>query len=561
MTHRPSIPYRFGALILGLLWIGVSITATAEDRVTKQTALVPKGDASTLRLLSQSQYADSIAAIFGPSVLPNVRFAPVQRVDGLLSAGARTAGITAGSLEPMLRSAEDVALRVVDVEHRDRLLPCRPASTTRRDDACAGMFLSRAARLIYRRDIDASESQRLTSLAGDMADRSKDFHLGIASVLAYMLSSPDFLYVRESFEEDPRAPLQWRLDAASRASKLSFFLWNSGPDEALLRAAARGELFDKRGIDRQVRRMLASDRVQQGARAFFSDMLVVEGFDLIAKDPTIYPAFTSRVVGQAREQLLRTVIDHVVTRDLDYRDLFVTRKTFMSRDLAAIYQVPVSVAPNQWVDYEFPEGSPRTGVLTLAGFLARYAHPGRTSPTNRGRGLRETLLCQRVPDPPPNVNFSLFEDQEHRFKTARARLSAHATNPVCAACHRLTDPIGLVLENFDGAGQFRETEEGELIDNSGSVGGSPVKGAAQLGEALRRDPAVPSCVVKRLYAFGMGRKLSENDDDVLARLREDFAKEGYRYRELLRAIATRDEFFNVDASVKSLPRQEVARVD
>lgn len=540
---------------------GLALLAAVSVGATPLGASDDRAETSTLRLLSQSQYVDSIVSIFGPSVLSNVRFAPVPRVDGLLSAGARTAGVTSGALEPMFRSAEDIALRVVDMEQRDRLIPCRPRSAERRDDDCAERFLAQAARLIYRRDVEEVETRRLTKFAGDAADRAEDFYLGIGAALAYMLSSPDFLYVRESFEPDPQRPGSWRLDGASRASRLSFFLWNSGPDDALLRAAAAGELHDRRGIERQVRRMLASDRVQHGARAFFADMLVLEGFDLVAKDPIIYPAFTHRVVGQAREQLLRTVVDHVVVRDLDYRDLFTTRKTFMSRDLAAIYQVPVSVGPNQWVDYEFPEGGARGGVLTLAGFLARYSHPGRTSPTNRGRGLRETMLCQRVPDPPPNVNFSLFEDHEHRFKTARARLDAHATNPVCAACHRLTDPIGLVLENFDGAGQYRETEEGELIDNSGWVGRTAVKGASALGEALRLDPAVPSCVVKRLYAFGVGRKLSEQDAETISRLGNEFARKGYRYRELLQTIATSEEFFSGETSMKALPRQEVARVN
>jgi hypothetical protein len=254
-------------------------------------------------------------------------------------------------------------------------------------------------------------------------------------------------------------------------------------------------------------------------------------------------------------------VDHSVTRDLDYRDLFITRKTFMSRDLAVIYQVPVSVAPDQWVEYEFPEGSPRAGVLTLAGFLARYSHPGRTSPTNRGRGLRETLLCQRVPDPPPNVNFSLFEDEEHQFKTARERLDAHATNPVCAACHRLTDPIGLVLEYFDGAGQYRETENGAFIDTSGKVAGMLVNNANELGEALKGDSAVSSCVVKRLLAFGAGRKVTTADQPMISRLGTQFVDSGYRFKELLRLIATSDEFFSTDSPTPPLPRQEVARVN
>src|SRR5262249_38157511 len=148
-----------------------------------------------------------------------------------------------------------------------------------------------------------------------------------------------------------------------------------------------------------------------------------------------------------------TIVDHLLTRKGDYRDLFTTRRAFISPNLALLYQLP---AASEWQAVEFPEGSPRVGLLTQISFLASHAHAGRSSATRRGKALRELLLCQPVPTPPANVDFSILEDPKSHYPTARARVDAHLQNPVCAGCHKITDPIGLALENFDGAGQYRK---------------------------------------------------------------------------------------------------------
>src|SRR5262249_13531248 len=160
------------------------------------------------------------------------------------------------------------------------------------------------------------------------------------------------------------------------------------------------------------------------------------------------------------------------------------RRTFLSSELGALYKLPVNAGSIGWVPYEFPAGDPRAGILTQIGFLAQYAHPGRSSPTRRGRAIREVLLCQKVPDPPRNVDFSNFENPANPLPTARERLTRHQENPVCAGCHRVTDPVGLGLENFDGAGQFRATERDAKIDPSGVLDGEKFADAAGLGKAV-----------------------------------------------------------------------------
>lgn len=518
------------------------ITSNNEEPAT-QDAL------PSMRLMSQSQYQNTVAAIFGGHIVTNVRFSPVQRIDGLVAIGARPNVMTIGALEPLDNSARMLAKQVVSEANRDLLIPCRPIGLDIRDDVCAEAFLVQVGRLLYRRPLKNTELENLVDIAGMSIGEAGDFYYGLSVALTYMLMSPKFLYIPEIVEVDPLQLGNWRLDGYSKASRLSFFLWDAAPDRALLDAAERGDLHTTEGLNRQVERLLASPRLEQGVRAFFDDMLVAEGFDFLAKDPIIYPAFTSKVVTEAREQLFRTIIDHLIEREDDYRDLFVTRRTFMSRDLAAVYRVPVNAGPDEWVPYEFSEQEHRGGLLTLVGFLARYSHPGMTSPTNRGRGLRETLLCQHVPDPPPNVNFSLFENPTAELRTARQRLDAHNTDPICAGCHKLTDPLGLVLESFDGAGQYRETEYGAPIDTSGEINRVAVSDAVDLGEVLRDDPALTSCLVSRLYSYGTAQKLGRNHRQFLDYLESKFKNDDYRFLGLLRTIASSNAFYAMKADI------------
>jgi hypothetical protein len=333
-----------------------------------------------------------------------------------------------------------------------------------------------------------------------------------------------------------------RLDGPSYATRLSLLLWNSGPDDELIRSAESGELQTPAGRARQVDRMLSSARLETGVRAFFDDMLAFDDLASLSKDARIYPTFSGVTLQDAREQTLRTIVDQLVRKKLDYRDLFTTRDTFISPPLAAVMQVP---APPGWSPYTSPEGSPRVGLLTQISFLSGHAHPGRSSPTLRGKALRELLLCQTVPRPPPNVDFSIIENPNSTLKTARERLTAHRSNPVCAGCHKLTDPIGLALENFDGAGQFREAERGAPIDASGSLDGRDFSDSIGLGQALHDHPSLPTCLVRRVYSYAIGSPVPASDKSALPQLTAHFAQVGYRFPDLLRSIALSPGFSEV----------------
>ena len=535
------------------------IFGLASDAATQPQSTTPAGQQSTepttsggpatARLINSDQYANAIADIFGPDISGTARFPPTRRTDGLVALGASTAAVTPGSLEMFDSSARDIAARVVDEQHRGVLISCKPADPRKPDDACARRFLGSVGKLLFRRPLTLQELDIHAGAAQRASESLHDFYAGLGSALSGMLIAPQFLYFIERSEPDPDKPGSLRLDGYSRAIRLSLLFWNAPPDGELLRAAEAGELYTEKGLDRQVERMIASSRFENGVRAFFDDWMIMEDFALLAKDPVLYPAFNLKVATEAKEQTLRIIINELVTKNGDYRELFTTRSTFLTQSLGAIYRVPVSAAgPSDWASYELPEHDPRAGLLTQAGFLAVHAHAGRSSPTRRGKALREIFMCQKVPDPPPNVSFDIFEDPNAKRPTARDRAQAHSTDEVCAGCHKVTDPIGLALENFDGAAQYREREGGAVIDASGNLDGVAYGDARGLAKAVHDNANVASCVVKRLYSYGVGRKLSKDDRPLLKYFDQRFASADYRFTELLRTVATSNAFYAVAES-------------
>ncbi len=501
-----------------------------------------------MRRLTDEQYVNAITDVFGPHIKAESHADPLARTDGLIAIGARTARITPTGFERYYAQARTIAERVVSPENRTSMFPCAPADATAADEACARLYFTKIGRLLYRRPLTPDELQTPIDAAAEATRVSGDFYRGIAVGLAGMLTTTKFLFVIDSTEPDPDRPGEERLTTFAKAARLSFLLWNTTPDDVLLTAAENGELHTEEGLKRQVDRMMASHRLDTGVRAFFQDFLMFDQYETLEKDSIIYPAFTIQVAEDAKEQVLRTIVDHLILRDQDYRGLYTTRKTFITGALARIYRVPTKrPADGAWIPFEFPEDDPRAGILTQVGFSALASHPGRSSPTLRGKAIREAILCQKVPDPPGDVDFSLFEDPNSPNKTARERLTAHNMEPACAGCHRITDPIGLALENLDGIGQLRSTENGVLIDASGDLDGTPFADAAGLGEAVSTNPATTSCITQRLASYALGRSLGAPDRALLNYLEDSFATDGYSFPALLRRIASSDALFAVSA--------------
>lgn len=500
--------------------------------------------------MTTEQYLNTINNVFGTSVSMDMKFPPLRRTDGLLANGAALAGVTTSKMETFQRAASSIAAQVVAPERRNYLIPCTPQSETEADEECAKQFFSQTGRLLHRRKLTQDELSGYVSAANDAATKLQDFYAGIELVLESMLISPEVLFIVETTDEKTDRQGRHRLDGYSLASRLSFFLWNAGPDDMLLTAAENGELDSERGLRKVVDTMLASPRLEAGMRAFFDDMMGFDDFDSLSKDATVYPFFTGATAADAREQTLRTIVDHLITKEEDYRDLYVTRETFISPALAPLYQIPAS---SGWIEYEFPEDSPRLGLLTQVSFVALRSHPGRSSPTLRGKALREHLLCQIVPPPPPDVDFGKLENPDAHYKTQRERVAVHLEDPACAGCHKITDPMGLALEHFDGAGRFRTTENGAVIDTTGDLDGVEFDDAVGLGKALRDNPALPTCLVDRLYSYGSGGAATPADRTLIKYFTTEFAENGYKLPALLRTIALSDAFRYVTLSQQTGP--------
>ena len=555
--RRPTASVLTLALACGAM---TSLTMTSFDQVraAAEPAAATASNGVVIRRLSQDQYRQIITDVFGPGIKIGGRFEPLPRQDGLLAVGAGSVGLTSSGFEQYDAIGRTIAAQVVDEQHRDVLIPCKPASATAPDDACATKFLSDVGRLLYRRPLTQDELKVQVTAANQVATSLKSFYSGVELSLASMLVARPFLFRQEMVESDPDHAGQVRLNAYAKASRLSFLFWNAAPDPQLLAAAESGKLHTDKGVAGEIDRLMASPRFEAGVRAFFTDMLGLDQFASLAKDGTLYPKFTGFVSDDAQEQTLRTITNLLIDNRGDYRDIFTTRKTFLTPLLGSVYGVPVlqdkpNGYPQTWLPVEYPAGDPRTGILTHVSFVALHSHPGRTSPTIRGKALRELILCQKVPDPPGNVTFNIVQDTTNPlYKTARERLNAHATEAMCTGCHKITDPLGLGLENFDSAGGFRTQENGASLDTSGALNGISYKDAAGLSSAVHDSPATTQCLVKRMSSYALGRSTTAAEDEWVKSLNASFAANGYRLPDLMRQLATSTEFYRVSTPAGGL---------
>ncbi|PLK27493.1 DUF1592 domain-containing protein [Novosphingobium sp. TH158] len=549
MTRKHPSFLRKTCIGLGLALAG-TLAWTQQDgaRVAGPAQAAESGPATApgnVRRLTESQYRATIADIFAPDVPIAGRFERGLRVDGLLAVGTTYGGMSAFSIEQYDISARSIAAEVTSEKRRAQFMPCQPKDEAAFDKACATRFVETYGQRLFRRPLTSAERDRYVTVAATAQQKLGKFHDGLEFALAGMLVSPHFLMRIERTEPDPARPGQQRLDAWSKATRLSYFLSDTAPDAELLRAAASGEIHTEAGLARQVDRLVSSPKLEKAVRSFFSDMLLFDGFNDLFKDPSIYPAYTVAVANDAQEQTLRTIVSHLVADRGDYRGLFTTRKTWMNRSLGIIYRQPVPTR-NGWEQTEYAPSSQRSGILTDISLLALHSHPGRSSPTLRGKSLREVFLCEKVPDPPANVNFSVVQDAVNRpGSTARMRLAEHNDNPACAGCHKITDPMGFTLESFDGIGTFRSKENGVTLDLTGSLMGASFTGATGLGKALHDHPGLPVCLADKMLRTASGRKANPAEEPYLEKLAEQFAANGYRVPDLMRAIATGPAFFTI----------------
>ena len=417
---------------------------------------------------------------------------------------------------------------------RARIFLCHPPSRAD-EEPCAERIISHLARLAYRRPIEADDLARLIALYRQGAE-SDGFEAGVELALQKILVSPEFIFRMELDPPDAAPRSAHRVSDIELASRLSFFLWSSIPDEELLAAAERGELGDAAVLERQVRRMLADPRSQALVENFAGQWLFLRNIPRLQPDPAAFPSFDENLrlaLGKETELL----VESTLREDRSVGDLLDTDYTFVNERLAEHYGMQ-GIYGNEFRRVAVKDPN-RRGLLGQASILAVTSYPNRTAPTVRGKWVLEQLLGTPPPPPPPNVP-SLKEDASAKRLSMRARMEQHRANPSCAACHRIMDPVGFALENFDGLGRWRvSTGPGSgPIDASGVLpDGTAFDGPAGLRDVLlgRRDQFVEA-FTERLLTYALGRGLEEYDRPVIRKITREAAPDGERWSSIILGI-------------------------
>ncbi|MBN4059048.1 DUF1592 domain-containing protein [Endomicrobium sp. AH-315-J14] len=491
-----------------------------------------------LKRLTQTQYANSVRDLLGDDIAVPIALEPDFEKDGFLVIGGSTSSISARGVEQYERAAYDIAEQAMAPgAARTELVNCTPDGVV--DSTCAHHFIVTVGKRFFRRPLSREEISRYLALANAAAQKLGDFHQGLGFALAGFLQSPHFIFRAElgggASEEAER------YTSLEMASRLSFFFWNTTPDDRLLAAGQRGDLTDDGKLKRQIIRLLRSDKARDGVRNFFSERFSMHQLDELVKDTDVFTSMSADLGGFAREETLAT-IEHLVFEEKgDYRDLMTSPTSFVNRKLAALYGVAAPTLEG-FAAITFADSSPRRGLLGHASILVMNAHPVSTSATLRGKFIRKVLLCGDIPPPPADVDTSLPEPSEV-MPTLRDRIQDHLVNPNCNACHSYMDPIGLGLERFDGLAQYRTTENDFPIDASGVLDGVAFANARELGAVLREHPEFVHCLVRHMYRYANGTLEGDEDKAQIDRLSLEFREDyGFKITSLMKAIALSEGF-------------------
>lgn len=512
-------------------WAAVCIfTSCAGGAVAPTVSSTQSSAVVKLQRLTIAQYHRCIADAFGTAVsvsLPNVHD---LTVDGSSAAGAAQVGMPSIDAEGFIQSADSVARQVTAANNRSNLL-CDPGKEMNLD--CVKQQISRIGQILYRRPLSAEQILQLSTLATHESQAKADVWEGLQVAISAMLNSPYFLYRLDTASASRDKHLQ--VDAFSLASRLSFLVWDRGPDEALLTAAENGSLLKTEILQAQAERLMADERARDGLMPFFTDLFRLNMISAAQKDPNQWP---DSLQAELQTQIELTIKDHLLTKNLDYRDLFTTSSTFVNQDLAARYGYP-AVADQNFV-FAQANLSDRAGLLGLPGLQAMLAFSSRTSPTKRGLYIRSALLCTDVPSPPATVNTSVAGDN-NRPMTLRQIMVEHANNPQCSGCHSLMDPLGFALEDFDWLGNYRTQDQNLPLDLTGVLDGQSFVNARTLGVALHDDPALPSCLVQRFVLAATSHAASEQDA-LTTQMQASFSAGGFRFKNLVMSFILSDSF-------------------
>lgn len=539
----------YAALVAGAFLVGCNMTGTAELEVSAREGSgsgsegldceAPSPGAAPIRRLSHTEYRYSIEDLLAaPTVAATAA--------GSLTADPVSLGFSNSAtlldVKPVLGSeymtaAEGVAESVT--ADLGTLLPCDPAIDG--EVPCVTEFVQSFGRRAYRRPLTAEEVGRY--VAGFQTLRAQyDLRTGVEFVVSTFLQSPNFLY-RPEPNDGAVGPVR-AVTGYELASRLSYLLWHSVPDEELLAAAAEGRLVTREDVEREARRMLEDPRGRRVVN-FFEEWLDVDKMGQYARDPDAFPGVASDALPALFKQETRRFVEHVVFEgDRRLETLLAADFTFANAELAAHYELPESPSGTDFIKVALPAG--RRGVWMQGGPLTSHDKQYRTSIVNRGLRVRTALLCQNIPAPPDNVDLTLGPIDQNASQADR--LAEHRTNPSCAGCHQLLDPVGQIFENVDAVGRLRVTDEGgRPVTTAGELTSTddvdgPVSGGDALMTRLAQSEQVRQCFATQLFRYTHGREEKIEDACSQNQAYDRFVQSGHDVRELFVGVVLSDDF-------------------
>jgi hypothetical protein len=430
-----------------------------------------------------------------------------------------------------------------DSPSRRMIFVCEPRAAAE-ERSCAATILGRLARLAYRRPVTKADVDTLLGFFSSGRQDGGSFDTGIQFALERMLVDPDFLL--RVYREPAKAPAsgKYRFSDLDLASRLSFFLWSSIPDDRLLTAAENHELSDPAGLEREVRRMLADPRAADAlVKNFAAQWLNLRQVEEVVVDPNKYPNYDESLL-QAFQQETELFVSNTLREDRGVHELLNADYTFVNERLARHYGIP-GVYGSRFRRVSVPDPDQRGGLLAQGALLVTTSYPDRTSPVLRGKWLLNNIFGLPIPPPPPGVNAALETKPGVVPPSIRERLAQHRTERTCNSCHSVIDPLGFALENFDVIGGWRTVDEsGKPVDASGTTAsGAKIQGLPGLREALLKDPEqFPRTVTEKLMAYALARKLEYYDEPAVRTIVREAAAQKYRWSSLIVGVVQSPAF-------------------
>jgi cytochrome c553 len=426
-----------------------------------------------------------------------------------------------------------------DTPSRRRVFSCRPGSGVD-ETACAKQIVSSLARRAYRRAVTDADVDSLLTFYQQEKTKTGNFEAGIEMALRRILADPEFIFRFEPTPAGVAPKTPYRVSDTELASRLSFFLWSSIPDEELLKLAIDGKLHQPAVLEKQARRMLADPKARALVTNFANQWLYLRDLKSANPDITVFPDFDDNL-RQGFQRETEMLFEAVMREDRSVLDLLDADFTFVNERLAKHYGIPNVYGPD-FRRVPVPSDA-RRGLLGQGSLLLVTSNANRTSPVIRGKWILENLLGAPPPTPPPDVP-NLEEKPTATARSVRERIEQHRANPTCAGCHKIMDPIGLSLENFDAIGRWRAVDEGVKIDASGQlVDGTPIAGPADLRKAmLARGDVFVAAMTEKMMMYGVGRETHAYDMPTVRAIMRDASKNRYRFSDLVLGIVKSQAF-------------------